>query len=108
MSQFRSAKFLGIRCLETGRYQYELRSCLEEKNWLATGQITPTYVAKLIERCRLDQYSLSEHRLHSGLMVNTFRPVYNGMHWYIKFYFPPVSGSEADEDLAMFISVHPS
>jgi len=78
-----------------------VRDVIEGKNLLATGDISPDEVVRLLRRCRGNQHSSSPHHWDPSVPVHVFRPTEGGATWYIKVYFV------ADADgTAVFLSVH--
>jgi hypothetical protein len=84
-----------ITALVDGTYSHEARGqAIDEKNKLATGEVTPAFVANIIKRSTGSDYSCSPH--HQAPTVDVH--VITKSNWYVKFYF-----LEPD---AVFISVH--
>jgi len=80
--------------LNEGTFQHEVRNRIEEKNLLATGQVTPATVSELIRMSSGDDYSTSAHHRDRSITVHIIRC----RSWYVKFYFL--------DPYTMFISVH--
>lgn len=95
---FQDARRRLVDALRDGRYDFEVRAALEEKNLLAIGEVDGAFVVRLLQRCRGTQYRESPHDFDTTTMVHTFLPELAGDRWYIKAYFL------ADD--AVFISVH--
>lgn|SRR5690606_15135959 len=95
---FRDAQRRLIAALEEGRYGFEARDALEEKNLLAIGEVSAEFVILLLGRCKGTQYRESPHDFDREIVVHTFLPETAGGRWYIKAYFL--------SDDAVFISVH--
>lgn len=89
-----------VKALDRGDYGHEERDDKENKNWLATGRVSPEEVITMLHRCRGHQYEESTHFHVPGLTVHVFRPRYEGTRWYIKGYFT--------REGLKFFSVHPS
>ncbi len=84
-----------IKALGAGSYSHEPRAgVIDEKNKLATGEVTPEFVANLIKRSTGADYSCSPHHKAPAIEVHIIEK--NG--WYVKFYI-----LEPD---TVFISVH--
>jgi hypothetical protein len=69
---------------------------IDDKNFLATGDITLVEVIELINKTKGHEFSESEHHHIKGVMIYEFKS--NGGQWYIKCYL-----IEPD---VWFISVH--
>ncbi len=92
---FTEVKDTVINALAAGTYDHEPRAgAIDEKNKLATGEVTPEFVANLIKRSTGADYSCSPHHKAQDIEVHVITK--NG--WYVKFYF-----LEPD---TVFISVH--
>jgi hypothetical protein len=92
---FTKVKNTVIKALSAGTYNHELRAGrIDEKNKLATGEVTPAFVANLIKRSTGANYSCSPHHKAPAIEVH----VITKNDWYVKFYF-----LEPD---TVFISVH--
>ena len=91
---FTDVKSRLLQALKTGDFEHEARRNITAKNKLQTGECTTEDVIKLVERCRGNSHSQSEHDQVSGIMVHVIK----AQSWYIKFYFL--------EPSVMFISVH--
>lgn len=96
--KFRDVKRKAIGCLLDEAYDHEVRSHIDVKNLLATGQVDAALAIKLISSTREDQYRCSPHHLDAAIDVHICKPCTAGYHWYVKFYF-----MEPD---VIFISVH--
>lgn len=90
-----------LAALEAGRYEYEARDTLAEKNLLAIGNVDAAFVALLVRRTRGNQYEAVPHHWDSTVRVHVFKPQFGGERWYVKAYFLP-----PDETRAVFIGVH--
>lgn len=95
---FKDVRSLLIDALESGRFQHEYRKDMESRNLLAVGDVTPDFVARLLRRCDGSRYKASPHHFDGSVLVHEFKPVDDGVRWYVKAYF-----LSAD---AVFISVH--
>ena len=92
---FTEVKDTVIKALAAGTYDHEPRAgAIDEKHKLATGEMTPEFVANLIKRSTGADYSCSPHHKAQDIEVHVITK--NG--WYVKFYF-----LEPD---TVFISVH--
>jgi len=92
---YQEVKSSVINALEAGMFSHEPRAgSIDEKNKLATGEVTPDFVANLIKRSTGADYSCSPHRQAQEIDVHVI--IKND--WYVKFYF-----LEPD---TVFISVH--
>jgi hypothetical protein len=94
---FKEVRALLIEALRSGVYDVEKRADTEEKNLLATREVTPEFVARLILRCASWEYSTSKHHFRD-VQCHVFTPTMAGERWYIKAYLEPAN--------AVFISVH--
>ncbi len=95
---FKEVRARLIEALRSGRYRAEDRLNVHEKNLLYTGQVTPSFVIHLLNRCAGWEYGTSRHHFHN-VWCHTFTPLLGAERWYIKAYFRP-------EGEAVFISVH--
>lgn len=92
---FKEVKHTVIKALAEGTFSHEPRAgSIDEKNKLATGEVTPEFVAGLIKRSKGADYSCSPHHKAPAIEVH----VIEKNDWYVKFYF-----LEPD---TVFISVH--
>jgi hypothetical protein len=96
---FSQVKKCLLRCLNEGKFQHELRTNIDVKNLLATGEVSKDEVISLIKSSIGDFHSKSPHHIESSFIVHVIR----NKGWYIKFYFLEV---DANENLSVFISVH--
>jgi hypothetical protein len=92
-----------IACLDAGAYDSAARSAMAESNWLATGQLSPEDVKRMIGMCRGTQYTAKPMSEDPDTLKHELKPVIDGKQWFIRFYFV-----ETPADVTMFISVHPS
>ncbi len=92
---YKKARQKIIQALSDQNYQFAERNNIDEKNLLATGDVSPEDVIKLIKKSSGKHHTKSPH--HRIPSVSTHIIKIDG--WYIKFYF-------IDPD-AFFISVHP-
>lgn len=95
---FRDAQRRLVEALRNGRYDFEEREALEEKNLLAIGEVDAAFVVRLLQRCPGSRYRESLHDFDPTTVVHTFLPELEGERWYVKAYFL--------SDDAVFISVH--
>jgi hypothetical protein len=106
---FRLARAKTIAALLAGPAYilFEDRTARESKNLLDTGEVSPGDVIRLLRACRgsPDQYQETGHDRDPSIPVHTFKPVHQGIRWYIKVYF--LDGTQELEP-AIFISVHGS
>ena len=83
--------------------EHEARDVLNEKNLLATGDVSPGFVVMLLKRCTGAEYSSTPHHFDRATLVHIFRPWLSSARgreqWYIKLYF---------RKSTVFISVHRS
>ena len=73
-----------------GDIQHEARAAHEEKNLLATGEVSVAIVAKLLASCSGAQYRSSGHFNDPRTEVHEFYPgrgLPGEPRWYIKLYF---------------------
>ncbi len=91
---WRITKAKVIRALREGTYLDEGRNDIGEKNLLASHDLSPDDVRRIIEKCNGKDYESSPHHRDSSIEVHIIRR----SGWYIKFYF-------VDPD-TVFISVH--
>lgn len=94
---FKEARARLIEALRSGVYDVERRADAEEKNLLATREVSEEFVVRLLLRCAGWEYSTSKHHFQDE-QCHIFTPMMAGDRWYIKAYFEPAS--------AVFISVH--
>ncbi len=80
---FKEARRGAILALEQGNYQHEARDSIDVKNKLATGDVTPDFVADIIKRSRGNEHTCSPHHSVKGIDVH----VIFSKGWYVKFYF---------------------
>ena len=67
---FTQVKSTVINALGTGTYSHESRAgMVDEKNKLATGEVTPEFVANLIKRSTGADYSCSPHHKAQDIEV---------------------------------------
>ena len=90
---FREVKSKVVADLLAGNYQHEVRNGIDDKNLLATGEVSREWVAELLKSARGHEYQSSPH--HQAPSVTVY--VVKTRTWYIKFYFYPHT---------LFISVH--
>lgn len=83
-----------LGCLDADMVEHEARITIDEKNLLATGDVTNAEVAKLLARASGNQHSQSLHHLDKHTMVNIVKT----KDWYVKWYY-------IDPNI-VFISVH--
>src|SRR3712207_2025788 len=106
---FRKARSKTIDALRAGPgfILFEDRQARESKNLLDTGEVSPEDVIALLRLCRgtEDQYREPPHHFSADIPVHEFKPVQQGVRWYIKVYF--LEGTDELEP-ATFISVHRS
>lgn len=95
---FKDAKRQLLECLTSGNILHEQRNDIDIKNLLATGQISVGDVSDIMGRVRGNCYESSPHHVVSDIEVHIVKTVYQGVHWYIKWYFV--------EPNSVFISVH--
>lgn len=92
---FSSVKRQALKALLEGSFLHEVRrGAIDEKNLLATGEVTAEWVARVIARSTGANHQVSPHHQDATLEVHVI--VKQG--WYVKFYF-----LEPD---TVFISVH--
>jgi hypothetical protein len=95
---FKDVRTLLIDALMAREYGFDDREDLAEKNLLATKQVTPGFVIRLLLRCGGLDYECRRHHVHPHLLIHVFKPVLDGERWYVKAYFL--------SSQAIFISVH--
>ncbi len=95
---FRDARTKVIQRLKEGSVQHEARDNIDEKNLLATGEVSEAEVIDALKACRGTQHESDEHHVAPETQVEIFTPRQAGFNWYIKCYF-------LKPDL-WFISVH--
>jgi hypothetical protein len=100
---FADVRRLVIACLDAGRFDVEIRKQMSEKNLLATGAVSVEEVKQMIGRCTGHQYKARPMTEDPDTLKHELKPVIAGRQWFIRFYFV-----HAPDELAMFISVHPS
>lgn len=100
---FKDVKQLVISCLDAGKYDFEIREAMSDKNLLATGAVTVEQVKQMIGRCSGLQYKARPMTEDPDTLKHELKPMVAGKQWFIRFYFV-----QAPDDTAMFISVHPS
>ncbi len=92
---FKEVKRGVIEALIAGTFSHEPRAGrIDEKNKLATGEVTPEFVAGLIKRCTGADHAWGPH--HQAPDIDVHVMTKNG--WYVKFYFLATD--------TVFISVH--
>src|SRR4051794_849836 len=101
MMGFLEARRATIQALRDGRFQHEERAQAEDKNLLASGEVSVEEVVALLSRCRGDQHQTTRHHSDRTQPVDIFRPTDGQARWYIKSYLV-----ELDGITAFFISVH--
>ncbi|MFP5459347.1 MAG: hypothetical protein ACLGG7_11490 [Bacteriovoracia bacterium] len=89
-----------VKYLRAGQYQHDTtrRGEIEEKNLLVTNVVSIVDVIQLILATKGHQYSSSRHHSDRTITVHIFKPLRNGVRWYIKCYVL--------EPNVWFISVH--
>ena len=95
---FKDVRALLVDALQTDQYTTEWRHDVAHKNLLATEKVTPAFVARLLLRCRGDDYETRRHHLYPDVPCHVFTPVLDGEGWYVKAFFASAR--------AVFISVH--
>lgn len=90
-----------ITALESGDFGHEPRDVQEEKNLLAIGEVSASFVVKLLQRTGGQNYGSSPHHADASVDVHVFNPTVEDEEWYVKAYFSP-------DESAVFISVHRS
>ena len=81
---FTEVKKKVLLALLSGNYEHETRSGLiDEKNQLATGQVTAAFVSNIVKRCTGSDYESSPHHKAPSVTVHVIRK----NNWYVKFYF---------------------
>ncbi len=98
---FRGARAALIAALESGAFGHEPREVQEEKNLLAVGEVSASFVIELLRRTAGKDYSSSRHHWDASVEVHVFKPTSGGQRWYVKAYFTPDAS-------AVFVSVHRS
>jgi len=98
---FADAKRLLLSALEAGNYEHEARDVLAEKNRLAVGEVTEDELIAVLKRATGRDYTTSRHHWDPYVEVHTFRPIKEGVRWYIKAYELEAGGGRV-----VFISVH--
>jgi len=91
---YRAVKQAVLQALLTGDYHCQSRGDIDVKNLLATGSVSPAFVAGLIKASRGTDYACSP--LHGKRSINCHLIKSRG--WYVKFFF-----IEPD---TVFVSVH--
>jgi len=115
---FRTARSLAIEGLLRDDFSHAERKDREIKNLLtsSTRPVSPADVVAMLKACRGNQHSSRPLRGVSNLPLHEFKPIWNGVPWYIKLYFLPAEGVENLEKLRspgpadvllFFVSVHP-
>lgn len=86
-----------IGCLKSGKIQHDTDRSgkIDEKNLLATGQVTVDEVIEQLNKTKGTEYESSPHHTVENIEVHIFKPKSG---WYIKCYF-------IEPDI-FFISVH--
>ena len=106
---FRLAREKTVAALRAGPQfiLFEERESRGSKNLLDSGEVSLEQVIFLLRVCRgsHDQYRETPHHFVPEIPVHEFKPVRQGVRWYIKVYF--MEGVEELEP-AIFISVHKS
>ena len=95
---FKEAQRDALTAIKDGRIQHEPRATLGEKNLLAIGDVDATFTSQLIQSTASRNASSNAHHF-MDVEVWTFKPSFQGVQWYVKFYFI---------DDIWFISVHKS
>lgn len=95
---FKNAKHEVISCLRSGLISHEIRDQVDSKNLFSTGVIPAEKVEEIITRARGDSYTSSPHHLMNKIEVHVIKTNYDGLNWYIKWYFI--------EPNVVFISMH--
>lgn len=92
---YRLVKRAVISALRSGRFQHEARRNINVKNLLATGDVSPEFVERVILNSSGAEHLTSPHHCLDSVDVH----VIASGGWYVKFYF--VGNPDT-----MFISVH--
>ena len=91
---FNAVKRAVHAALRQGDYQHEARGSIDVKNLLATGEVTPEEVIRVIQRCNGNHYECSPHHRIKQVQCHLIK----ARGWYVKFYFL--------DPATVFISVH--
>ncbi len=91
---FKEARKRVIAALQSGTYQHEVRSQIDTKNLLHTGQVSSADLCEVLKKCKGQDHTMSSHYVLPNLDVHIIKR--DG--WYIKFYFLDPN--------TVFISVH--
>ena len=91
---FKPAKQKALEALRRGNYQIAVRTNLDAKNLLSTGEVTESDLISIIERCQGQNHERRPHDQIPQIDVHILKR--DG--WYIKFFF-------LDPD-TFFLSVH--
>jgi hypothetical protein len=95
---FKTVKKLIIQKIRSKQIQHEQRIDSYKKNLYAHGLVSDAEVIALISICRGNDYKVEPLHADRSIDVHFFRPLKEGVKWYIKVYM-----LEPD---AWFISVH--
>ena len=91
---FKEARKRVIAALQGGAYQHEVRSQIDTKNLLHTGQVSSGDLCGMLKRCQGQDHAMSPHHTLPGLDIHIIKR--DG--WYVKFHFLDPN--------TVFISVH--
>ena len=91
---FKAVKKKVLKALTEGNFQHHVRSFIEEKNLLSTGEVTVSLLIDIIKKADGTCYECSPHHQISTIDCHLIKCKL----WYVKFYF-------LDAD-TFFISVH--
>lgn len=87
-----------LHALKTRNILHEERTKLSSKNKLAIGDMSVDELINIVEKCRGNEYLNSPHHFSNDIEVHLLKTTYQGIHWYIKWYFIQPN--------VVFISVH--
>ena len=91
---FKEAKRRVIKSIIDGSIEHEMRSNIDVKNLLYSGEVTMDEIKKLISRSRGDNYESKKHHFQDDLEIHILK----AKTWYIKWYFIDPN--------TVFVSVH--
>lgn len=95
---FREDRAQMLQALRSGRVFHEQRSYFEDKNVLATGQISEQEALVLLAAVRGSQAEVSVHHYDPLQKVWILKPEVAGVRWYLKAYL--------QDDCLVFLSFH--
>lgn len=102
----KEARKNAVAAINSGQIQHEPRDAIALKNLLAIGAVTTDDALLVINACKGDDYSTSQHHHDATVAVHVFKAKVKTSidsakeNWYVKIYF-------LDPDI-WFISMHKS